>query len=213
MLKVLMPSITELVSLDYNDIKSKETEALIENALSSVTPSVTPTLMQISGIPGSGKSTYCSMHKSKEYLYLSFDVIMTSLKGYQQELLINGNKKAFEKYEMIARTIGYELLNRAIAKKVNIMLEHSGTNKAHVELFQNIKKKGYNTLVNFILCDTSLAIKRTKERALKINRHVPEQLILDRAKGIENYIKTYKTIASNVNLLDGTNNFAPLKKI
>ena len=96
-----------------------------------------------------------------------------------------------------------------IEEKIN-QIEQSSVYSGQV---QNIKKKGYNTLVNFILCDTSLAIKRTKERALKINRHVPEQLILDRAKGIENYIKTYKTIASNVNLLDGTNNFAPLKKI
>ncbi len=213
MLKYLMPSIDELVKIDYKDIKTEETEALIEDALSGVKTCASPVLIQISGIPGAGKSTYCKLHKPKEYLYLSFDAIMLLLQGYQEELLLNGSVKAFEKYEMIARTVGYELLSRAISKQVNIMFEHSGTNKAHVELIQNIKNNGYKTIVEFIMCDTSLAIKRAKDRALRINRHVPEQLILDRAKGIENYIQIYKSIASKVNLLDGGNNFAPLKEI
>ena len=145
-----MPSIVNLVSIDYKSIKSQETERIIETAL-RVKPSASPKLMQVSGVPGAGKSTYCKMHKSGEYLYLSFDEIMVSLQGYQQELLLRGMQEAFKKYEMIARVIGYELLSRAIKKRINIMLEHSGTNEAHLELFRNITTMGYKTVVNFIL--------------------------------------------------------------
>ncbi len=95
---------------------------------------------------------------------------MESLSGYQTELKQNGSVSAFQKYEMPARIIGYELLRRAVNRRVNIMFEHSGTNKAHLELFKNIKKKGYKTAVDFIFCDTSLAVKIAAARAEKTRR-------------------------------------------
>lgn len=213
MLKILMPSLKELVDKDYSSIKTKETEAIINGAMFGLISSKSPTLLQVSGIPGAGKSTYCATNLLPNYLYLSFDKIMTSLKGYQQELLLNGNEIAFKKYEMIARVIGYELLDRALGKKLNIMFEHSGTNSAHLELFKNIKDKGYKTAVNFIVCDTNLAIKRAKERAVKLNRHVPESLIKERAQHFSEYIDAYKKLTPSINVYDGANNFALLKKI
>ena len=93
------------------------------------------------------------------------------------------------------------------------MLEHSGTNNAHLELFKNVKNKGYKTSIDFIVCDTDLAIKRAKERSIKINRHVPESLIIERASAYKEYINEYKKITSNINVLDGANDFAILKKI
>lgn len=213
MLKVIMPSIKELVNSDYSSIKTEETETLINKTLSGLKTVKEPELLQISGIPGAGKSTYCTSNLLPNYLYLSFDKIMTSLKGYQLELLTSGNEIAFKKYEMTARIIGYEILNRALKLKLNIMFEHSGTNSAHLELFQNIKNMGYKTAVNFIVCDTNLAIQRAKERAIKINRHVPESLILERSKNFSNYMEAYQKITPYISIYDGANNFAPLKKI
>jgi len=213
MLKTLMPSLRELINADYKTIKTAETERLINSFLQGVKPVEKPELRQISGIPGSGKSTYCSLYLPINFLFISFDKIMLSLSGYQKLLKEQGTIAAYNRYEMPARIIGYELLRRAIAKKVNIMLEHSGTNQAHLELFKNLPKHGYKTMVDFIVCDTSLAIARAKQRAKEINRYVPEQIIKERAASFANYISAYQKIASSVSVFDGANNFQPLKKI
>jgi len=213
MLKTLMPSLSKLITADYNAIKTKESEQLIASFLNGLTSVEKPELRQISGIPGSGKSTFCAAHLPNNYLFLSFDKIMTSLTGYQHLLKEEGAVAAYNRYEMPARIIGYELLRRAIRKKINIMFEHSGTNSAHLELFKHLPKKGYKTSVDFIICDTSLAIQRAKHRATAQNRYVPERLILERAAGFKNYISAYQKLAKSVAYFDGANNFQPLKKI
>lgn len=213
MLETLMPSIKSLITSDYASVKNKETERLIAESLKGLTPSVSPELKQISGIPGAGKSTYCSSHLPPNFLFLSFDKIMTSLSGYQRDIKAYGAVYAYQKYEMPARIIGYELLRRAIALRLNIMFEHSGANQAHLELFANLKNKGYKTSVDFIICQTELAIKRAEERAKIINRYVPKALILERAKNLKTYMTAYQKLASQVTYLNGADNFHPLKKI
>ena len=213
MLKTLMPSLNLLINADYKAIKSKESEAIIATNLQELQPVAKPELRQISGIPGAGKSTYCATHLPKNFLFLSFDKIMTSLPSYQRDLAQLGQVAAFQKYEMPARIIGYELLRRAMNLKLNIMFEHSGTNPAHLELFKNIHKKGYRTAVDFIVCDTSLAIKRAEERAKTINRYVPTTHILERASDFKEYVSAYQKLTKSITFYDGANNFLPLKKI
>lgn len=208
-----MPSLKELVNAEYESIKSAESERLIEKSLQTLSSEKTPELLQVSGIPGAGKSTYCATHQRENFLFLSFDKIMLSLSGYQQELQQNGSISAFEKYEMPARIIGYELLRRAINKKVNIMFEHSGANPAHLELFKNIPAKGYKTKMVFIMCDIALALKRAEVRAKETKRYVPKHLILERAEKMKEYMTLYQKEVKNITVLDGGNNFAPLNKI
>ena len=213
MLETLMPSIKQLITTDYKSIKSVESERLINQALQGLYPVKHPELKQISGIPGAGKSTFCAAHLPPNFLMLSFDDIMLKLKGYQQTLLLKGAARAYQEYEMPARIIGYELLHRAVMLHLNIMFEHSGVNEAHIELFKNLALRGYKTSVNCIVCPTNEAVLRAKERAVKINRYVPEALILERATKINDYMKRYQKIASSVTFFDGGNNFSPLNKI
>lgn len=208
-----MPSLKELVTAEYKSIKSAESERLIEESLKGLTSEPKPELIQVSGIPGAGKSTYCAAHQRQNFLFLSFDKIMLSLSGYQQELQQNGSISAFEKYEMPARIIGYELLRRAINKKINIMFEHSGANPTHLELFKNIPAKGYKPKIVFIMCDIALALKRAEVRAKETKRYVPEHLILERAEKMKEYMALYQKEVKNIAVFDGGNNFSPLNKI
>ena len=106
MLKVLMPSLNQLINADYKAVKTPETEALIKQSLQGLVPSAQPELRQISGIPGSGKSTFCAAHLPQNFLFLSFDKIMVSLPAYQRDLALYGNVVAFKNHEMTARIIG-----------------------------------------------------------------------------------------------------------
>lgn len=213
MLSTLMPSLHELINADYKVIKNDESERIISLMLTGLKPVKTPQLWQISGIPGAGKSTFCKLHLPVNCLLLSFDAIMLSLSGYQKMLKEKGAVAAYQAYEMPARIIGYEVLRRAVAKKLNIMFEHSGANKAHLELFKNISQYGYKTAVNFIICNTDLAISRAAQREKQTNRHVPKQLIAERAEKIKEYIKSYQQITPQIAFFDGENNFQLLKKI
>ena len=213
MLKTLMPSLPQLITADYKSIKTVESEKLISSMLKGLQAVEKPELRQISGIPGAGKSTYCQAHLPDNYLFLSFDKIMVELSGYQETLAKEGAVSAYKKYEMPARIIGYEVLRRALRNHYNILFEHSGTNNAHIEMFKNLPKKGYKTSIDFIICDTKTAIHRTKEREKKINRHVSEDVIKERAAGFTKYISLYKKITPQIKYLDGTNNFIPLNKI
>ncbi len=213
MLKDLMPSLAEILTISYDDIKTSETDNIIQQSLQGITSKENPILLQISGIPGAGKSTYCKTHLMPDFLYISFDNIMLELSEYKNEIISNSIESAYKKYEMPARAIGYELLNQALKLKLNIMLEHSGTNKAHLELFKNIKNKGYQTAVNFIVCDVNVALRRSKDREIEQKRHVPEKIILERAKFFNAFIEEYSKITSNVKIYDGSNNFNLLKKI
>ena len=213
MLKILMPSINQLITSEYRSIKNAESEKLIAAALKGLYPVKQPELRQISGIPGAGKSTFCLSHLPPNFLMLSFDDIMIKLKGYQNALKASGAAYAYAQYEMPARIIGYELLQRAIMLRLNIMFEHSGVNEAHIELFKNLAQRGYKTSVECIICKEDKAIERAKERAIKINRYVPEKIILERANKIKDYMTRYQKIASSVAFFDGENNFSPLNKI
>lgn len=155
-LTTLMPSLNMLVDNSYASVKTLETEQLIADSLKNLTPVKNPSFCQVSGIPGAGKSTFCTKHLPKNCLFLSFDKLMLSLSIYQQTLKEQGAVAAFNKSEMTARIIGYELLSRAIDGHYNILFEHSGANPAHLELLKNLPQKGYKTAVNFIICNTDM---------------------------------------------------------
>lgn len=188
----IMPSIKELVEYNYNTIKNPKYDTLIAQYIQNIKSSSSPKFIQVSGIPGSGKTTFIEKHGFKNYLYIAFDKIMTSLDEYQSDVIKLGPVEAFKKWEMPSRVIGYKILEQAIDNKLNIVLEHSGTNFAHVELFKKLPSLGYNSEINFTLCDIDTACKRTVEREKATQRHTPKELIEQRNASIQKFLKIYQ---------------------
>lgn len=199
-------------------------EEIINESLSSVFSVAEPFLINVSGIPGSGKSTYCQMllnntanreiDCSNNVLYISFDKIMEDHRLPFLMEVTTSPQLAFEKWELPARIVGYELLKRAVEKRVNILFDHSsaiiiqnnGTcediKKPHVELFKFIISRDYIFHYRYVFIYDNEAKRRCSERAKSTHRIVPENYIKDRSnilRGLlDEYIKlsdTYKKIS------------------
>ena len=179
----LIPGISEVVPHLYDELTQKEVfEPMFEQMLSSVTRVERPTLVHMLGIPGCGKSTFIkqNMKKFENYLIISFDDIMESIPQYHEDVLKLGSVEAFKKWEIPARIAGYELLIRAINKKINILFDHGGFPACHVELMKNIKRYGYKTVMYELSCNVDEAIRRVRIREMRTKRHTPENMIRQR---------------------------------
>lgn len=199
-----MPSIYDLIPYGYEKIRTVEYDVIINNYLENFQKSEKPIFTQVGGIPGAGKTTFCS--KFKNDMFLSFDAVMECIPAYKQDLYLLGSIEAFKKWETPARIIGYEILIRAINANYSIILEHSGVNEAHIQLFENLRKIGYQTNMYFILCELPLALERAKEREKITHRHTPPKMIKKRFSLVNEYINRYKKIACNTIIYDTTNN-------
>ncbi|MDD3668832.1 MAG: zeta toxin family protein [Alphaproteobacteria bacterium] len=190
----LMPSITRLIDYEYDAIRNPAYDALIQAHLEAARPVELPQFVQVSGIPGAGKSTFIANRDFSDFFILSFDKIMLSIPQYDADVKKHGLVQAFATWEMPARVIGYEILKRALLKKADIVLEHSGTNPAHVELFKALPQLGYRTHVHFLLCDLDVALERVKRRADFANRHISKEIVTQRFVLVQQYIQEYEKI-------------------
>ena len=181
-IKNIIPGINEVTSQSYEEVYDKHFEEIIKNILSSAPSVKEPEIVHMLGIPAAGKTTYYVRNKEKykHYVYIAFDSIMMAHPQYLQDVQNYGSVEAFKRWELPARTTGYELLFRAIEERKNIFFDHGGTPKCHQELLKNIKKLGYKTKMIYIHCEPEEAIKRAKVREAETKRHTPEQMIRDR---------------------------------
>ena len=108
----LLPAVGELIPYDYETIRTPEYETLLAGLLAGAVSQTAPHFVQIGGIPGAGKTTFCKNSHWDERLFISFDKIMESLPAYRQDIYRLGAVRAFNRWEMPARIIGYEALRR-----------------------------------------------------------------------------------------------------
>ena len=195
-----MPDLMSLIPYEYEAIKQESYENIINSFLQNKSPEPSRKILQVSGIPSSGKSTFISSRLFSNDVSVSFDAIMDKIPSYHEDVKKLGLEQAFNNWEIVARVLGYELLFRAIKLKLSIILEHSGGNKAHIQLFENIKRFGYKTEVNYILCDLNTAEKRCLEREKIIQRHTPSELIHQRYNVLDEYMHRYASIADSLKI-------------
>jgi len=202
----LLPAVGELIPYEYSAIRTPEYERLIANLLNDAVSVPAPRFVQVGGIPGAGKTTFCKNFHWDERLFISFDKIMETLPGYQSDIYRLGTVKAFNRWEMPARIIGYEVLRRAVEKQTDIYLEHSGVNRPHVELIKNLKKKGYATEMYFILCNLDIACRRAELREKMTLRHTSKEMIVKRNDLVKIYLPEYEKLVDNLYIYDTSDN-------
>lgn len=202
----LIPDISLLVPQSYQEIKTLETERLLASFLAQAETSATPKLIHMSGIPGAGKSTFYRSHHWDKHVFIGFDTIMEQLPAYQQELQNAGSVAAFQKWEIPARIIGYELLRRAVSLRKDIFLDHGGATPAHVNLMKNLKNYGYSTEMYYISCPPKVAFNRALLREQTTLRHTPREIIEKRSQIIGELLVQYKNIVDRFYAYDNRNN-------
>ena len=182
---------------DWNfDEAKKEFDYIINSEISNYSPSGKPVLTIISGIPYSGKSTFIKDNTVEPELsiIISFDTIMKKL-SYYNKLISIDKKIAFSKCELPARIIGYELLQKSIEKKINIIFEHSSTPPEHLELYSEISDRhAYHVKLIYLKCSVETAKKRAEKNNFKRDqgRYTPLEYIDSRYDAIKKMLIKYK---------------------
>lgn len=181
----------EKVILEYEALVAQKTEKLQQ--------SDAPYLINVSGIPGSGKTTFAKqlLSENSNLLYVSFDEIMESISYYKSDFQNIGAEEAFKRWELPARYFGYELLKYGLENYYPILFDHSNAFPDHIELYEIIKNMGYQVEIRFIDVDLDVAIERAKKRV----RFVPENMIRDRHNLLKELNQQYSKIANNFVIL------------
>ena len=106
--------------------------------------SESPLLLNICGIPASGKSYWAEewLSENGPCLHIAFDAIMEALSGYQADYSLD-RENAFLRWELPARFLGYRLLLLGLRNGWPILFEHSNALREHVDLYKKIKSLGY----------------------------------------------------------------------
>lgn len=175
------------------EVVLNEINNVIEAKLNTVFPEKNPLLINISGLPGSGKTVLARSMQQRDpsLLYIGFDDIMEDIPSYQREVQ-NDKKAAFERWEIPARFAGYCLLTKAVERKQPILFEHSNANKHHLDLYKKIIEKGYKVEIRFIEAEPDLVLPRLQNRP----RYFPAEGVFERWDILQNLIPEYTRMVS-----------------
>lgn len=171
-------------------------EEIINESLSNGDVKSNPLLVNVSGIPGSGKSTLCKkLMETPEYykaIYIGFDKIMEDVRlpyAYEES---RNPQEAFNRWEMSARIAGYELLKRAVNDRLTIVLDHSSAIPQHIDLFKLLLATGYEVHFIYIPID----IDEAKRRVANRKRHVPPLYLEERSNALRQLLPEYEKICT-----------------
>jgi predicted ABC-type ATPase len=179
---------------DFPAVLESEVTTLISKSLIATQKSRSPKLIHLCGIPGSGKSTYAEkfLQKNTDFALVQFDAVMESLSEYQQDTLTEGLVKAFEKWELPARAIGYHFLQILLENRRNVFFDHSASVWDHLALVDKVKSWNYTIEMHYLPCSPIVAVERVRRREKIIRRHIPESLIWERHEILQELIPLYR---------------------
>ena len=154
-----------------------------------------PVLHAMAGIPGAGKSTFVRRERGRllpEIAYLmNPDVVMTALDGYRDDLETIGAEGAFSRWELPARAFAHELLDEALARRLDVIQDMACAREENVETLRAFRARGYRVFVWHAECTVATALERIKAR----ERHTPEDMVIERAAAIDALLPDIRDVA------------------
>jgi predicted ABC-type ATPase len=157
-----------------------------------------PFLIHMIGIPGTGKSSLVNalmeVLADRNPSLIGNDRIMGAIPEYQAEAAVN-KERAFASHELPARSAGAILTKALIAKKANIICDHTGHTSDRVELLKYAKANGYSIVTPRVVVDPAAAKERVLLRQEIEGRHTPLSYVDERLKLIEELLGSYQAVA------------------
>lgn len=170
-----------------------------------------PVFVFTSGVPGSGKTTLTRMLVDNKEQFASvpahhmFDQIMEAYPEYHADYEKYGMETAFQKWELVARITGYEVLRQLFKKRANIVFEHSFSDATHVDLLRVLKADtDYKLVYMPIECPVETCLERIKIRDKDKPRFVPIGYIAERAEVIKELQPNYLSLVDKVVRIDNS---------
>lgn len=181
--------------------KEVDLEPIYEKFLGGLSPWKNPFLIAVGGSSGAGKTTYRKTFLKIENVHIQdMDEVMIALPCYQKDLKKLGAKEAFEKWWPTAQKISQLLVQYAIRSNFSIIYDRTcGTEGSYFDL-REAKEKGYYVRLIGFYIDESIARNRIKERELKENRAVTEQILKEYRARFSALWPYYLNIADEISL-------------
>ena len=191
--------------IDFDDVRvdlMPFAREIIARQLDLTEESEAPRLIHMSGISGSGKSTYVinTFEGRTDLSIVGNDRIMLSLPQYLSDCEAFSLGQAFTNWEMPVRAIGYHLFQALIENKRNIVFDHTGTLPAHVELINKVKGLGYHVEMHYLGCPLDVALARAKEREVRIQRSISPERIKQGAETLQQLLPVYREITEFIEI-------------
>ncbi|MDD3030261.1 MAG: zeta toxin family protein [Alphaproteobacteria bacterium] len=160
-----------------------------------------PVLIHTAGVPGAGKSSFARAlaRRLDPITLLAFDAIMEAIPSYRT---MANKEEAFARYELPARAAGYWLVRELIAKKADILFDHSASFPKHVDLLRFAKGAGYSIVFVYVRTPSKIAKERILARQRKEGRHTPLSYVDERLTIIEALLDRYKRLADVYAVID-----------
>ncbi|MCB9987725.1 MAG: zeta toxin family protein [Rhodospirillales bacterium] len=164
-----------------------------------------PVVYAMAGVPGAGKSTFV-MQAMKDGRFpqnafiLNPDRVMQALPEYQIDLTEKSREEAFERWEMPARDLAYQMFEMAVDEGDDIIKDMGCSREENLIMLQNLKDKGYRLEMHYVHCTPEEAVRRANARG----RYTPEAMIYDRAQALTRLLPHYQELADDFYAYDNT---------
>lgn len=177
----------------------------IEKIVATAVPSDAPRFVHTLGGPGSGKTSLLAALQEHlidyQPVFVAMDQLMEAMPEYQAEADL---ARAFMLHELPARMACYTLLKDLIAKKANIVFEHSGAHDAHPGLLRYAKQSGYTIALYHVQATAVAQLGRITRRHTAGGRYVPADYVAERHALLTSLLPHYRAVADRYHVIDNS---------
>ena len=137
------------------------------------------------------------------------DAVMSEISAYREDTLLQP-EAAFRRWEIPARVLADEILVTAVQRRCDVVYDRTCALPDTVRMLQNLKhQEKYGITMYFVWASLSECLQRSKRRAVTSRRHVPEDVITERAQSLRELVPAYIELADEVLIYENHDGTGP----